>query len=368
MSRPASRCRARPVTPASRSAVERRDPAAEEGVRARAVGDGDVACGEERDLGVVDLDAVGAEELRPEHRLERLDRALAGRRDEERGDLLRAGRGRAGATRSRSRSRRGECRPGRRARGRSGRCRASRCRARAARSRSGRAGSRRPARASHATAAPRRPDRRRRPRGRRSRAGRASATAVRGGAGEAVVGDRRDARAQAIRVRRAARPRACPPASSCALPRDVRRDPRAERHPVAEAGVARVLEVRVCALTKPGTIAASVEVALGAAAADLDDAPVLEPDDAVLDRRPVDRQDPVRRDRRAHVPTGTWRARSARRSSSTDGPDRRLVEHEQRNRLDDRRHGVDAGQEDADAADDEVARRGATAAQRARLR
>ena len=47
-------------------------------------------------------------------------------------------------------------------------------------------------------------------------------------------------------------------------------------------------------------------------------------------------------------------------------PDRRLVEHEQRDRLHDRRHRVDARQQDADAADDEVAD-AARAAQRARL-
>ena len=44
--------------PAARSSVERRDPAAEQGVRARAVRDGDAVLGEQGDLLRVDLDAV----------------------------------------------------------------------------------------------------------------------------------------------------------------------------------------------------------------------------------------------------------------------------------------------------------------------
>ena len=139
---------------------------------------------------------------------------------------------------------------------------------------------------------------------------------ARGRAGEAVVGDGRDARAQRLE-RAEPGDREHVLRVELRLARDVRPDPRAERQPVAEAGVVRVLEVRV-RVHEAGHDRRLGEVTLGAAGADLDDPPVLVADDAAFDRRPVDREDPVRRYRRGHVPTGYVARRSARRSSSTD--------------------------------------------------
>ena len=81
------RVRAEADADARRAQVgERRDPAAEQRVRARAVRDRHAALGEQGDLGVVHLDAVRAEQVGPEHRLERPDRAAPGRRLQERRD------------------------------------------------------------------------------------------------------------------------------------------------------------------------------------------------------------------------------------------------------------------------------------------
>ena len=153
---------------------ERRDAAAEQGVRAGAVGDGDVRRRRARAISSASTvtqcaeRSSGAEDVG-----ERRDGALPGRLDEHVAGHRRAARCRARATRSRRRSRRGACRPGLRARGTSGRRRACRCRARAARCRAARARSR--GRAARRLVEPRLGlvGRRRRPRGRRSRAARA---------------------------------------------------------------------------------------------------------------------------------------------------------------------------------------------------
>ena len=294
---------------------QRCDAAAEERVRARAVRDRHVAGGEERDLGSSTSTQCAQRSSGQSTGSSASTGRLPGGRDEERCDLLERAASRGGATRSRSRSRRDASRPARRATGRTGRCRASRCTARAARSRSGRAASPRPGRASPATAPPRRPGRRRRPPGRRSR----GAQVVRRGRrrpGEAVVGDGRHAGAQRLeRAEPCDREHVL--GAKASLARDVRPDPRAERQPVAEAGVVGVLEMRV-RVHEARHDRRVGEVPVGAAGADLDDPSVLEADDAALDRRPVDREHPVRRYRRGHVPTGYVARRSARRSSSTE--------------------------------------------------
>ena len=66
----------------------------------------------------------------------------------------------------------------------------------------------------------------------------------------------------------------------------------AERQPVAEAGVDRVLEVRV-RVDEARQDRRVGEVALGATGPHLDDSPVLVADEPAFDRRPVDRQHPV---------------------------------------------------------------------------
>ena len=102
-SRRASRCRAppSPLRRAARRAARRRSRAGRSsggsGRPARRVPPSRAISR------VVDLDAVGAEEVGPEHRLERRHRALAGRRHEQRRDPLQRARRRARATRSRSR-------------------------------------------------------------------------------------------------------------------------------------------------------------------------------------------------------------------------------------------------------------------------
>ena len=70
-------------TPAARSAGERRDAAAEQRVRARAVRDRHVRSASSCDLVVVEVDAVRAEKFGAEHVVERRDGALAGRLDED---------------------------------------------------------------------------------------------------------------------------------------------------------------------------------------------------------------------------------------------------------------------------------------------
>src|SRR5207244_1485253 len=90
----------------------------------------------------------------------------------------------------------------------------------------------------------------------------------------------------------------------------------AERQPVAEAGVHRVLEVRV-RVHESGQDRGAVEVAFGSALADLCDLSAVEGDECVAKRRAVDRNHPVGGDRPGHV----WTAvdldnrRLARRSS-----------------------------------------------------
>ena len=100
------------------------------------------------------------------------------------------------------------------------------------------------------------------------------------------------------------------------LPPDVRLDPRPERLPVAEAGIDRVLEVRV-RVDEAGHDRGVREVALAAPPGHLDDTPVLVAHDPALDRRPADGQHPVGADG-CHVPNVAAVARRAlRRSSST---------------------------------------------------
>ena len=78
------------------------------------------------------------------------------------------------------------------------------------------------------------------------------------------------------------------------LARNVRRDPGPEGLPVAEARVARVLEVRV-RVDEAREDCGVLEVPFGATGADVHDLAAFEPDPAVRDRRPVDGQHPVRR-------------------------------------------------------------------------
>ncbi len=141
--------------------------------------------------------------------------------------------------------------------------------------------------------------------------------------------------------------------STCVL------DPGPERLAVAEAGVDRVLEVRV-RVDEAGHDRRVGVVALGAARRHLDDPAALEAHEPALDRRPVDGQHPVGRDSSvhvlaAHVVPAAAVARAARRSSSTESQIDSLVEEDQRDRLEEGRHRVDARQRDADAGDDEVA-------------
>ena len=124
---------------------------------------------------------------------------------------------------------------------------------------------------------------------------------ARGRADEAAVADRRDPRGQALG---GAEPgdRLHVLEADPRLPLDVDQDPRRERQPVAEARVHRVLEVRV-RVDEAGeddgvrVLDAAPELV---PRADRRDAAVLDRDRAVADRRPGDRQHPVRREDRAH--------------------------------------------------------------------
>ena len=71
-------------------------------------------------------------------------------------------------------------------------------------------------------------------------------------------------------------------------------------------------------MTIPGTITAPAWWRSARPRADLDDPSVLPGDEAVLERRAVDREHPVGGDRLAHVSRAAALSRAARRSSSTE--------------------------------------------------
>jgi hypothetical protein len=109
--------------------------------------------------------------------------------------------------------------------------------------------------------------------------------------GEAVVGGRRNPGAQRFEDAEAG-DRGHFARLETVLPVDVRGDPRPERLPVAEAGVHRVLEVRV-RIDEARDDRRIRVVPFCAASGDLDDRAVLVTDEAAFDRRPVDGQHPV---------------------------------------------------------------------------
>ena len=90
-------------TPAARSAASGATPQPSSAFERGQWATGHVALGEQGDLVVVDLDAVRAQEVGPEHRLERRDRALARSAGRAAARSPAAARCRARATRSRSR-------------------------------------------------------------------------------------------------------------------------------------------------------------------------------------------------------------------------------------------------------------------------
>src|SRR5262249_52893630 len=149
-----------------------------------------------------------------------------------------------------------------------------------------------------------------------------------GGAGEAVARCRGDPRRERV-GRAAAGDRDHRLVVERALACDVQREPVAEHAAVAEAGVDRVLEVRV-RVDEPRQDHRAGEVTLGAARGDVDDPPVLPGDVCVSQRRAVDREHPVGGDR-GHVSTAgppALRMRLERRSSSTESqiePSKRMM-------------------------------------------
>jgi hypothetical protein len=116
-----------------------------------------------------------------------------------------------------------------------------------------------------------------------------------GGAGKARVGGRRDPAGEACRDA-GARDRDVALPVDVALARHVCHQPRAEVETVAEAGVHRVLEMRV-RVDETGEDRRVVVRLVGRPelvyVADCGHAPVLERNGAALDRRRIDRKDPV---------------------------------------------------------------------------
>ncbi len=101
------------------------------------------------------------------------------------------------------------------------------------------------------------------------------------------------------------------------LARDVRSEPGPELLPVAEARVDRVLEVRM-GVDDARDDHGAVEVAVRPATGDLDDLPVLPGNEAVGERRAVDREHPAGGDGGGHVPRAAVLMRVARRSRMTE--------------------------------------------------
>ena len=129
-----------------------------------------------------------------------------------------------------------------------------------------------------------------------------------------------------------------------------RAEPVAEDLAVAEAGVDRVLEVRVRVDEARQDHRAFEDGARRGPVGDLDDPSVLPGDERVSQRRAVDREHPVGGDRR-HVSTAGPSARMRRAAVEQDGePDRALEEDHQRQRLEEDGDRVDARQRDREAA------------------
>ena len=177
----------------------------------------------------------------------------------------------------------------------------------------------------------------------------------RGRAAEGAVADRGHARAQRL-GRAEPRDRDVLVEADPALALHVARDPGREvGEAVAEAAVDRVLDVRV-RVDEPRQDRAALVARAGAELgrrADRRDAAVLDRHRAVLDRRALDRQDPVGGEDVRHAGSG-----SGRRAAALDEhrePDRGLEDDPHRQQLERRRHRVGPRQAERDEGDDEVA-------------
>ena len=252
--------------------------------------DGDVALGEQRDLCGFDLDDVGAEQLGAEDLLERRHRALAARRDEDVGVRReRPGSGQQVLVLVRAL---GEMRSDRDPEREAPAVHVERARVR----RVGRDADAHEVALRHVRVRPLEL-----PLGHARIGGEDLEVDDRaqpelggcdcGRARERIVGGRRDPRRERVGDP-APRDREHLVEAELVLARDVRADPRSERLPVAEAGVDRVLEVRVC-VDEPREDRRAVEVPLRPARLDRDDPPAVPAHARVAQRRPVDGEDPV---------------------------------------------------------------------------